>query len=101
MNNIRDQILEYAVKIEDLSKNIQSTVFSNGDPLADANELVQHSSTLTFLLGEMHALETVAASQVRTLKNVKTTTVSDPNRTVNRNFYNIRDSSGRFTRSLV
>lgn len=88
---VRNELNKYAQQIETLARQVQDKLSQGDDPLATANELVRNSSTFVFVLGEMYALETSG-------KSVKTTTVSNPNNTKARNYHNVRDSHGRFTR---
>lgn len=85
----RSDVKQIAANIEALAKQFQSNVDSNGDFLGTANELVRNSQTFVFALGEVYALE-----QQGTGKTVKATTV----KAGNANYYNVRDSKGRFTR---
>jgi hypothetical protein len=87
---IRNELTKYAQQIETLAKQVQTQLASGSTPLFTANELVRNSSTFVFVLGELSALEGS--------KTVKATTVSNPSGTQNRNYHNVRDSLGRFTR---
>lgn len=91
--SVRNDIKQLAQQIENLAQQVQVNVDQGKDIIMVANELVRNSSTFVFTLGEMYALE-----QTKGSKRVKTTTVSNPNNTVSRNYYNVRDSSGRFVR---
>lgn len=90
-NPVRSSVFQIARQIETLAKQVQDKISQGGDLITIANELVRNSSTFTFALGEMFALEESG-------KKVKTTTVSNPAGTKNRNYHNVRDSLGRFTR---
>jgi hypothetical protein len=94
---VRNELSKYAQQIENLAKQVQTTLSQGGDPLTVANELVRNSSTFIFVLGEMYALE-------RSGKKVKATVVANPSGTpvvatqTPRNRHNLRDASGRFVR---
>lgn len=90
-SNVRNEVSKLAQQIESLARQVQDKLATGGDLIGVANELVRNSSTFTFALGEMYALETSG-------KKVKTTTVSNPNNTAPRKYHNVRDSLGRFTR---
>lgn len=90
-NPVRNSVIQIARQIETLAKQVQDKLAQGGDLISVANELVRNSSTFTFALGEMFALEESG-------KKVKATTVSNPAGTKNRNYHNVRDSLGRFTR---
>lgn len=92
-NIVRTELTKVAQNIENLAKQVQNQLASGTTDLVTANELVRNSSTFVFVLGELSALESTKGS-----KKVKTTTVSNPSGTVNRNYHNVRDSLGRFTR---
>jgi hypothetical protein len=89
-STVRNEVSKLAQQIEDLARQVQDAISRGTDPISLANELVRNSSTFVFTLGEMYALEESG-------KKVKGTTVSNPNKT-NRNYHNVRDSLGRFTR---
>jgi len=90
-NNVKNEVGKLAQQIESLARQVQDKLASGGDLISVANELVRNSSTFTFALGEMYALESSG-------KKVKTTTVSNPSGTTSRKYHNVRDSLGRFTR---
>ena len=87
-NTIRNEVNRLAQAIENLARQVQDKLASGADLIGPANELVRNSSTFTFTLGEMYALEESG-------KKVKVTTVSNPSGTP-RNYHNVRDSLGRF-----
>lgn len=87
---VRSAIKQLAQQIENLAHEVQTKVDQGSDLITVANELVRNSSTFVFTLGEMYALE-------QSGKKVKATTVSNPSGT-SRNYHNVRDSLGRFTR---
>ena len=93
-NNVRNELSRLAQQIENLAQQVQSQIASGTNSqglIGSINEVVRNSSTLTFAFGELCALE---GSKTR-----KTTVVSNPSGTpVNRNYHNVRDSLGRFTR---
>lgn len=89
-NSNRNEVNRLAQQIENLAKQVQDKLSQGADPIGVANELVRNSSTFVFALGEMYALEGKS-------KLVRGTTVSNPNN-INRNYHNVRDASGRFTR---
>ena len=87
-NTVRNKVSDCAQQIENLARQVQVALSSGINPLALANELVRNSSTFTFVLGEMYALE-----------NPTTTVVSNPNNTPhprNHGYHNVRDAFGRF-----
>lgn len=92
-NTIRNEVKQLAQQIETLAKMVQDQIEQGNNPLVAANELARNSSTFVFTLGEMYALET------NTGKAHKAATVSNPNNT-SRNYHNVRDSLGRFTRKV-
>lgn len=90
-NTVRNEVSNLAQQIENFARQVQDKIAQGSDPIQAANELVRSSSVLVFTLGEMYALEESG-------KKVKTVTVSNPNNTAKRNYHNVRDSLGRFTR---
>jgi len=93
--NVRNAVSQIAQQIENLARQVQDKLAQGGDLIPVANELVRNSSTFTFALGELFALE----EGVKT-KRVKTTVVSNPSGTAQArpNYHNVRDSLGRFRR---
>src|SRR5271166_2681358 len=96
-SNVRNDIKQLAQQIESLAQQVQITVDQGKDPIALANELARNSSTFVFTLGALYALEQKNGKS-KSKTTVTATTVSNPNNTVSRNYYNTRDSSGRFVR---
>jgi len=92
-NTVRNEVKQVAQQIEALAREVQARIDAGTDPLMVANELARNSSTFVFVLGEMYALGQ------STGKKVKATTVSNPNNT-SRNYHNLRDAQGRFTRKV-
>jgi hypothetical protein len=90
---VRNEVKQLAQQIENLAREVQVRIDNGSDPLMVANELVRNNSTFVFVLGEMYALEQ------STGRTVKATPVSNPNNT-SRNYHNLRDSLGRFTRKV-
>lgn len=93
-NAVRNEFSRLAQQIENLARQVQDKIASGVDVnglLGPTNELIRNSSTLTFAFGEMAALE-------ENSKTVKTKVVSNPNGTKPRNYHNVRDSLGRFSR---
>lgn len=102
--NVRNAVSQIAQQIENLARQVQTKITQNDDLISVANELIRNSSTFTFALGELFALEE------NSKKKVKTTVVSNPNNTATtaststasassaRNYHNVRDSLGRFRR---
>lgn len=88
-STVRNEVTRLAQQIEGLARQVQDALSKGTDPMLIANELVRNNSTFVFALGEMYALEESG-------KTVKATTVSNPNKT--RNYHNVRDALGRFTR---
>ena len=95
-NNVRNEVSRLAQQIENLARQVQTQIASGTQAnglLGSINEVIRNSSTLTFALGELVALEDTGS------KSRKTTVVANPSGTkVNRNYHNVRDSLGRFTR---
>lgn len=95
-SNVRNELNRLAQQIENLAQQVQNQIASGTNSqglLGSINEVVRNSSTLTFALGELVALEGTGS------KSRKTTVVSNPSGTnTNRNYHNVRDSLGRFTR---
>lgn len=94
-NAVRNELTKYAQQIEQLAQQVQTQLASGFTPLSTANELVRNSSTFVFVLGELSALESNGS------KTVKATTVSNPSGTMSRNYHNVRDSLGRFSKTRV
>lgn len=93
-NTVRNEMNRLAQQIESLARQVQDKIATGTDYnglINTANELVRNSSVFTFTFGEMAALE-------ETGKKVKATVVSNPNNTSPRNYHNVRDSLGRFSR---
>jgi hypothetical protein len=91
-STVRNAVNQIAQQIENLARQVQDKLAQGGDLIPIANELVRNSSTFTFALGELFALETTTGTK-------KVTTVSNPSGTSSKkNFHNVRDSLGRFTR---
>ena len=97
--NVRNAVSQIAQQIENLARQVQTKITQNDDLISVANELIRNSSTFTFALGELFALEESGK------KKVKTTVVSNPNGTSTAsatqprpNYHNVRDSLGRFRR---
>ena len=86
----RNDVKQFASKIEALAKEVQSKVDKGDDYLTVANELMRNSTTLVFTIGEVYAIEQTGGAG----KKVKATTVKTAN--VNRNYHNVRDNNGRF-----
>lgn len=95
-STVRNEVSKLAQQIEELARQVQDRIAQGNDPLMVANELARSSSVFVFTLGEMYALE--ESSKAAKTTSVKATTVSNPSNTVRKNFYNVRDSLGRFTR---
>lgn len=89
IKTVRTVITQIAQQIENLARQVQTNMSQNKDIITPANELARNASTFVFTLGEMYALQSG--------KKVKGTTVSNPSNTA-RNYHNVRDSLGRFTR---
>jgi hypothetical protein len=94
--NVRNAVSQIAQQIESLARQVQDKLAQGksaqgGDLIGVANELVRNSSTFTFALGELFALEDSSG------KKVQATAVSNPSGTP-RNYHNVRDSLGRFRR---
>lgn len=98
-SNVRNEVNRLAQQIENLARQVQTQLASGSNAtglLGSINEVVRNSSTLTFTYGELCALEESTKTGSR---RVKTTVVSNPSGTkTNRNYHNVRDSLGRFTR---
>lgn len=105
-NEVRNELSKLASKIESLAMQVQNTLSQGGDPVALANELFRNSSTFVYTLGGMVALEGRMLLSP-TGKQVKSTVVSNPNKTTLSpttkarygNNHNLRDTrTGRFVR---
>jgi ABC-type transporter Mla subunit MlaD len=94
-NNVRNEIKQVAQNIETLAQQIQAGLDQGKDIILTANELARNASTFVFTLGALYTLE---QGGVKTKKSVKTTTVSNPSGTTSRNYHNVRDNLGRFSR---
>lgn len=94
-STVRSEVSQIAQQIENLARQVQNKLATGDDLIGVANELVRNSSTFTFALGELFALEQT--------KQVKLTVVSNPSdtKTKNQNYHNVRDAQGRFTRVLL
>jgi hypothetical protein len=92
-NTTRNDVKQLAANIENLAKEVQSKLDTNGDFLATANELVRNNLTFVFTLGEFYALQ-----QIGTNKTVKATPISNPSGTAV--WHNVRDSRGRFAKKI-
>jgi len=90
-STVRNEVKQLAQQIETLAHEVQVRIDAGSDPLMVANELARNSSTFVFVLGEMYALEQTTG------KSHKATVVSNPSNTT-RNYHNVRDALGRFTR---
>ncbi len=104
-NEVRNELSKLAQKIEDLAKQVQSTLSQSGCPVALANELFRNSSTFVYTLGGMVALEgrmllSTAGKTVQSavVSNPNGTTTSSTHKARYRNSHNVRDKNGRFTR---
>ena len=89
LNNVRNDVKQVAQVIEQLAHQVQLDLEQGKDIVGIANELARNSSTFVFTMGALY-----------TLGQTKATVVGSPNQTVssNKNFYNVRDSFGRFVR---
>ncbi len=90
----RNDVKQIAQQIENLAREVQSKVDAGGDLIAISEELVRNNITFIFTVGEVFALERSNGG-----KPVKAVTVSNPSNT-SRNYHNVRDSHGRFTRKV-
>ena len=86
----RNDVRQFAEKIEALAKEIQVKLDNGQEFLTVANELVRNNSTFIFTIGEVYALE-----QTGTDKSVKAKVVTSG---VKHNYHNVRDSRGRFSK---
>jgi hypothetical protein len=87
----KNDIKTLAQQIENLAKEVATTIDSGGDVLSVANRLVRDSTTFVFTLGEVHAVEQLAKSVSQpAVKKVSS---------VNANYHNVRDSLGRFKKA--
>jgi len=96
-NSVRNEIKQVAKIIEKLAQQVQTNLDQGADVIPVANELARNSSTFVFTLGALYASEQLGVSGGK--RTVKTTMVSNPNKTRYSNFHNKRDASGRFIRS--
>jgi transcription initiation factor IIE alpha subunit len=83
----RNDVKTFAKQIETLARTVQDNIDNNTAFLTQANELVCKCTSLVFTLGEVYAVEQTSVK-----------TKSTVSRKSNPNFYNVRDSKGRFTR---
>lgn len=90
----RNDVKQLAQQIENLARQVQTKVDNGEDLIALSEELVRNNITFIFTLGEVFALE-----KAGTTKTVKASVVSNPNGT-SRNYHNVRDNFGRFTRKV-
>jgi hypothetical protein len=88
----RNDVKQLAANIQALAQQFQDNLDSNTDFLSTANELVRNSQTFVFALGEVYALEQVGA-QGKTVQAVQV-------KAGNPNYHNVRDSRGRFSRTV-
>lgn len=87
----KNDIKNFAQKIESLAKEVVNRVDNNGDILTAANDLVRSSSTFVFVLGEVHAVEQLTKDNVKSDKKVCSSKIH--------NYHNLRDSFGRFKKA--
>jgi hypothetical protein len=90
----RNDVKQLAQQIENLAREVQSKVDAGGDLITLSEELVRNNIAFIFTIGEVFALERADGG-----KTVTARTVSNPNNT-SRNYHNLRDSNGRFTRKV-
>lgn len=83
----RSDIKVLAQQIENLAKEVQSSIDNNGDVIGTANELVRNSTTFVFALGEVYALEQAGITALK-------------RRVGNPNYHNIRNARGQFARKV-
>lgn len=89
----RNDVKQLTQQIENLAKQVTVKLDAGEDFLPLANELVRNSSTLTFALGEVYAVEQLGGSKKVSAKVVK----SSSNTQTARNYHNLRDTAtGRF-----
>jgi hypothetical protein len=88
-NTARNDVKQLAANIENLAREFQSKLDSDGDFLTVANEIVRNNLTLVFTLGEYYALH-----QSGTGKNVRAAKVNGTNKQAV--YHNVRDNRGRF-----
>lgn len=83
----RNDVKKLTKTIENLAQQVIAKIDNDEDFMSLANELVRNSSTLTFTIGEVHAVEQLGANKKLTAKVVSTP----------RNYHNLRDArTGRF-----
>jgi hypothetical protein len=87
----RNEIKQLAKTLESLAREIQVKLDAGADILPVANEIVRSNSSFVFTLGEMYALEQLG----RITRSTKTVASGSSS---SRNYHNVRDSLGRFTR---
>lgn len=95
-NSNRNEVKQLAKTMESLAHEIQVLLDSGAPILGVANELARNSSTFVFTLGGMYALDELGTTSTK-LAAKSTTSVSTSSL---RNFHNVRDSLGRFTRKI-
>lgn len=91
--DVLNQVKQLAANIKLSAHEVLLRLESGKDILATAHELVRDSSTFVFTLGEMYALKQ-AGTTTRTAHKTTGTPVAS------RNYHNMRDSRGRFTRKV-
>lgn len=89
----RNDVKQLTQQIENLARQVTAKLDAGGDFLPLANELVRNSSTLTFALGEVYAVEQLGGSKKLSAKVVKSSSTSS---STPRNYHNLRDNRGRF-----
>jgi len=89
----RGMIKSLASEIEKLARELQTKLTTGADPLMIGNELVRNTSTLVFSLGELYHAEQTSGTKTVTVTPVGTSSTVKSNV----NYYNKRDSRGRFT----
>lgn len=92
-NATRNEVKQLAKTLESLAHEIQVILDAGGNILGVANELARNSSTFVFTLGSMYAQDTGTISSAKVKSKSSSTSLS-------RNFHNVRDTNGRFTRKV-
>lgn len=90
-SKVRLEVSDLVSNIEALAVNFRTALANGNDVIQTANELVAKTMTLTFSVGELYALENVAASSAVATVKVN----SHPN------WQRPRDNNGRFIRATV
>jgi glucosamine 6-phosphate synthetase-like amidotransferase/phosphosugar isomerase protein len=93
----RNEVKQLAQTLENLARQVQTLLDAGDNIMLVANELARNSSTFVFALGSMYAVENGATTSSHKVKAKGPGTIST---SLHRNFHNVRDTHGRFTRKI-